>query len=132
MVPHARARVEHLGGRGVRILSSCSAGKKKVDQIGNQQEPICLWRDALVCMGPKLKQCIERQELSPGAAKNLFARNVREDLFPDALGSLVAITDWQLDQVALCIDQSVINSPAINANALNRPIKFAGTGCGLA
>src|SRR5262245_48399618 len=83
-------------------------------------------------MRPELKQRIERQKLNPGAEENFFARNLREDLFHYTLGSFVAVTDWQLDQLALRIDQSVIDAPTIDSDASNCPIEFARTGRGLA
>src|SRR5262245_11719044 len=83
-------------------------------------------------MSVKLKQRIERQELNPGAEENLFTRNLREDIFHCAPGSLVAITDWQLDKFAFRVDQSVVDAPAIRADALDWPVEFARTSRGLA
>jgi hypothetical protein len=78
---------------------------------------------ANVCI--ELEQGIERHELNAGAFKNLFTRHAREDLLHYALRPFIAITDRQFDELASRIDQSIIDAPAIDANALKVPAELA-------
>src|SRR6266571_1219658 len=75
-------------------------------------------------MSAKLKECVEVEKLNACPLNDVLARNAREDFVHQPLRSIVSITDRMFDKVAFCIDQTIINSPAINSDAPNLPPEF--------
>src|SRR5438105_9153830 len=68
--------------------------------------------------------CSSDLELNAGALENIFARDLREDLLHHSLRPFVPVTNWEFAQFALSVNQSIINAPAIDSNALNWPSEF--------
>src|SRR5205807_2687914 len=124
-VPSAGSRIHHLCGSCVRVLADGLASKKEIDQVRNQQQLPHDHGNSFLCMGVDLKQRIECQKLNAGALENLFARNVREDLLHHSLRSFVPVGNWKFEEFAFSVNQSIINAPAIDSDALNWPSELA-------
>src|SRR2546425_7942256 len=82
-------------------------------------------------MGVELEQRIEAHELNAGALENLFARDAPEDLLHHSLRSFVPVANWKFEEFACSVNQSIINAPAIDSNALNWPSELARPFAGL-
>ncbi len=66
----------------------------------------------------ELEKCINRHELDARAPVQHLARNAREDLLHHAIGAVVAILERLAEQKTAGIHQAVIDSPRIDANAV--------------
>src|SRR5947207_3335345 len=118
-VPIFRLRIEHLRRTGVSVFADILAGEKTINQVGDEQELVRIRGNALTLMSIELKQGIELEKLNTGPPKHPCARPAHEDFFHHALRSLIAIANRQLNQLAARIDQTVIDAPTIDTNALN-------------
>src|SRR5438034_687821 len=124
-VPSACSRIHHLGGSCVRVLTDGLASKKEVDQVRNQQQLPRVRGNSFLCMGVELEQRIEAHELNAAAVENLFARDARKDLLHHPLGSFVPVANWKFEKFAFSVNQSIINAPAIDSEALDWPSELA-------
>ena len=75
--------------------------------------------------GKQLIQRIELHELYAGIAENLLARHRREQLLHHAVGARVAIMARRIEQQAVGAQQAVIDSPGIDADAVERQLALA-------
>ena len=72
----------------------------------------------------QLKQSIERHQLEPGAHEQLLLRDARKNLVHHPLRARVAITDRVFEEFSSGVDETVINSPTRNPDALNASAQF--------
>src|ERR1700730_5736342 len=73
----------------------------------------------------KLEKGINRHELDTCAPVERFAGNAREDLLHHAIRAVVTVLVWVARHQALAIQKPVIDSPAINADAVERSRQLA-------
>src|SRR6266850_5174373 len=73
----------------------------------------------------KLEQGVEYQELDAGALKDFWPRDARENLIHYSLRPFVPVANRIFKQFTLSVEQAVINTPAINPETANRPLKLA-------
>src|SRR5262245_4984092 len=121
MIPRAGRGVDHLRGRRVRVFREGPAGEQEVDQVGDQQHLRGSRRNARSRMSEKLKKRVEGEELNARAGENFGAWRSLEDLLHHSRRPLVAIADRVFDQIAVGIDQPIINSPTVYADAHDGP-----------
>ena len=120
-VPRPSPRVDHLSSCRIGVLSRGPAGKKKMNQVRNQKQPDGPIGNPGLGVRIELEQRVKDQELDAGAFENLFPRYPLEYFADDVQRALVAITDGVFTQVPFGIDQTVIHTPTVDADASDRP-----------
>src|SRR5712692_9887599 len=89
-----------------------------VAQVRNHQET----RRACGQSGPDVRvqliNSVELQELHAGPREELISGDERQDLIDDAVGSLIPVADWILDQALVAVEERVIGAPRVHANRL--------------
>ena len=63
-------------------------------------------------------------KLNPGFFKDRRSRNLGKYTVHRSRGAVVTVANGVCDQIAVGVEQAVINRPAIDADAVNRPSKF--------
>jgi hypothetical protein len=90
---------------------------RKLIYVRDQQQ-LCRARwNARLRVGEELKEGVEGKKLNACAGEDFGAGRSLEDLLHHSRCSLVAVTDRVFDQGAASVDQPVINTPTVNADA---------------
>src|SRR5438874_4226465 len=101
-----------------------------MNQVGNQEQPSSFVGKARLYMRLHLKQRVENEKLNSGPAEYFITRHAFEHFFHRVLSPIVAIADGILAEHSLSIDQCVICTPTVYADAANRPFQLASAfGC---
>src|SRR5205085_8766910 len=87
----------------------------------HEQEPAGRRGQALAPMRVELEQRVEVEELDAGAAEDLRARDAREHPRGSAAGAPVAIADGILEQPPVAVEEPVVHTPAVDAEAPHGP-----------
>ena len=93
VVPRARAHVEQLRGGRVGPLAEPRAAQEVMAEIGDQQQPPRLGREAVALMRGELIDRVQRQKLDARAREHLLPRHAREHVLHHSGGAFVAIAD---------------------------------------
>ncbi len=127
--PATAARIVHLAGRGDGVLRLFHAREQVVEQVRHEQQRVGHLQQPglMTVMGNELKQRVELHELDARGIEDVFAANAGEGLLHHAVGASIAVMVGKPKQLALLIQQPVIDAPGIDADAVNG---FAGRCCG--
>ncbi len=113
---------------GQRLLGGFDAGESKVKIIGDIEEAVGGGEDGGIVVLLRLKMIdrVDRHELDARLTINLGEGEFLKETRGTVGGAGVAVTIGIAERVAIGVEQHVIDSPRIGANAGNRQVARSG------
>ena len=123
-VPVAGEDVEHLGGGGDGVFGLHLAGQQIVEQVGGEEQLVGALKQlgAVFRDRDELEEGVDLHELDAGALVDLVTGNGFEGLLHHAVGAVVAVVDRVFEHTAVLVEQSEIDAPGVDADAVEAAV----------
>lgn len=125
-VPVAAGGVEEAGGAALAVLGDGLAGEEEGEEFGHHEHACGAVEEvgAFHLLGDELEDGVEGELLHAGSRVEAVLGDAAIDLGHGFLVAGVAIGEGEVEEVAFGVDESVVDAPGVDADA----VEFAGSG----